>query len=783
MNRSMTSALWRRPSGGDPATFMGFVKQPDETLAEETFTLVAGHYSKMKLIKLNGINEKDAQVPKTKKRFWIQGIISCFNPRSRERADLNRSDRCQDCVDAPYLQTRNKDYHKAVLKLANDADVSPNDYKLYQLKSDDMSNLTMQSTFMWTLLKCMEGNAQRFGGGLAGVLHPSLWTDWPNTISQRNSMVEGLVRNYLVAPGPEMNWLLFPIQFDNRWILLICNSLLQKIHILDPMESNATVPVDTAKISLIFDIVTNQKLKVFELKAVNAPSNEQSSLYIMRYAEVFLNAPTWTGQCGVEHKFDEANFRNKVLWFLKPFKQSELDATRTMNKVVYLDRFPVGKVHWSSSGASTKITFDPAARPSEVAGEPRAVRDEAAVRAASSSALSLRTSDNAFGQEIPKKKLGPKCLDAKGRDVDYWVIYKHPQSYKGNIYTTHDRTWKSLNDVQKGAINITLEQDQSASSSYAHVKGYMGWNATKRTGFHVLHTHPRFPDFKEKEFFASASNAMGQMYFCTTHSMLNLRKLCQMVLNTKPYVYHGETSWCDFPSDVIATARSQTTAERRQPQAYKISTLDGKELTVQYHDQPDMIRNKKGDLERDLYDHILHYLNGDEEKFFLAHSWTSSPAATRQPTFCIPKLGCVLLILKHNLGGYGVESNRNTYHAKFAAQDSQAKRGALSIGLADIDLNTIFRCSMVHVDFVSNGHLIEQMKVYFNNKRIHIFNSICAGCPPEFPCWQSFGQPGYTIEQMIEDTVEARSAYYNPIKKSKYYPTDGSTSASTSSAE
>ncbi|KAK0427678.1 hypothetical protein QR680_010361 [Steinernema hermaphroditum] len=235
-----------------------------------------------------------------------------------------------------------------------------------------------------------------------------------------------------------------------------------------------------------------------------------------------------------------------------------------------------------------------------------------------------------------------------------------------------------------------------------------------------------------------------------------------------------------------------------------------------------MIRNKKGKLESDLYDQILHYLhNGNQETFFLAHSWTSSPATTRQPTFCIPEQGCVLLVFQHNLGGYDVKSDRNTDHGKFAVQvpivnydasnedpqtaatennednekeekepvvymsgsnniDKQAMRGWLSTGLADKGLNEIFRCSMFYVDFHSNAHLIGQIKEYFSEKHIGIFNSICAGCPPTSPCLQSFGRPGYTIEKMIEDTERIRYGYYSPIKKSKHYPPGVSMSASAS---
>ncbi|KAK0422445.1 hypothetical protein QR680_007577 [Steinernema hermaphroditum] len=412
--------------------------------------------------------------------------------------------------------------------------------------------------------------------------------------------------------------------------------------------------------------------------------------------------------------------------------------------------------------------------------------------------------------------VGPRCLDASGRPVDYWVVYKHPKSYAGNVYTSLDKEWIGIGDIRSDALKATLEQQKVVIMAYndqapahehsktkSHTKGFTGRWENGGIGFHVLHSHPKFPYFDGDDFFKHASEKMGQMYLCTTHSTVVLKDICRMIMATNPYIYLDD-SWCSSDNPDDSDASSSKTADSRedpdylsdsQPQKRIVETRGGKKLTVMYNGRPGWITNEKGKKVKEVYDQTLHFLDHNTEKFILAHSWTSTPAATRQPSFCIERAGCVLLSLETRIGGENVKSDRNNDHSKRACEipilkdgelepseelwvcfsgsnniDSQNQRGALSIAFDDATLNKILRCSTVYADFDGNGHFIAAMKRYFTKQRLDIFKSVCAGCPSGSACYQSFGADGYTLDDMLKETEAIRHSYYSLIKPSKEYP-------------
>ncbi|KAK0405778.1 hypothetical protein QR680_018188 [Steinernema hermaphroditum] len=304
---------------------------------------------------------------------------------------------------------------------------------------------------------------------------------------------------------------------------------------------------------------------------------------------------------------------------------------------------------------------------------------------------------------------------------------------------------------------------------YAHVKGFLGWRKHVLGGFHVLHTFPNFPNFKSDDFYESVGKeerrSKGQIFFCTTHNYDVLKDLWKMVKHTIPYVYHThDVDENDF--DTEDTPWSQTDASE--------------------HVQSTVVKTSG--------DQILRFLDRPDEAYFLAHSWTASPAKSRQPTICIPQKGCVLLIWEHNLGGpETATSTRSSDHSKFAAEvriaakdemkkydhepsvffsgsnsaDTQTLRGGRALGIADAVLNEIFRCSVIYADFDTNGHLdisVDQLGKYFNERREVIFDAVCEGCRSSSACATTFGAENYSMEQMIEDTKRVSHGYYSKIE-------------------
>ncbi|KAK0421051.1 hypothetical protein QR680_015041 [Steinernema hermaphroditum] len=237
----------------------------------------------------------------------------------------------EDCVDGPRFvyRTRQGGIAAPISKLSNpdnDPNVMiPQDSEIYELDSGNMGciPMTSQCMYVWTLLKVIEANSRRDKRGFAGVLHPKVWSELPGNTTRITDEVENVVEKYLLKPKASMEYLMFPLELENRWILVVT------------IDRNAE-----GKIRSIVRAAAHRTDR-FDYKATVFPrADEDSGLFVAYFVESFLNAPTWIAQCGVQYLFDMNNFMRRVAHHLEPFKDQTIGKIVSgHNELNYID-FP-----------------------------------------------------------------------------------------------------------------------------------------------------------------------------------------------------------------------------------------------------------------------------------------------------------------------------------------------------------------------------------------------------------------------------------------------------------
>jgi len=157
---------------------------------------------------------------------------------------------------------------------------------------------------------------------------------------------------------------------------------------------------------------------------------------------------------------------------------------------------------------------------------------------------------------------GLSCLSPENKKVDWFVIFLLPaKESKGLIYSYADSTSQSLKYLKlnektfpplalvkllKDAdTKIIWNDDQSTddhdrtSDTKAHSKGFLAYD--KNSGFHLLHSLPRFPKLSDKGkiLFTLPDNVgeFGQTFFCSSLSLAESKKMEKNVGAIDPFLY------------------------------------------------------------------------------------------------------------------------------------------------------------------------------------------------------------------------------------------------------
>jgi len=159
-------------------------------------------------------------------------------------------------------------------------------------------------------------------------------------------------------------------------------------------------------------------------------------------------------------------------------------------------------------------------------------------------------------------KTNISCLSPSNENIDWFIIYLLPEKEaKGLFYSYADSNTKSfknykynentfpplslVKNLNKAERKFMWNDDQSTddtkkySESKAHSKGMLAYDNI--SGFHLLHSLPRFPNISNKGeiLFTLPSNAghFGQTFLCLSISNVEGKKLEKAVDEINPFYY------------------------------------------------------------------------------------------------------------------------------------------------------------------------------------------------------------------------------------------------------
>uniref|UniRef100_A0A1I7Z905 Deoxyribonuclease II n=1 Tax=Steinernema glaseri TaxID=37863 RepID=A0A1I7Z905_9BILA len=215
---------------------------------------------------------------------------------------------------------------------------------------------------------------------------------------------------------------------------------------------------------------------------------------------------------------------------------------------------------------------------------------------------------------------------------------------KGAIFQTISgiRKHKEVKvEVEVGAYSdqgFIRNTDKQQNSNRAHSKGFYAFG--KKTGFHVLHSIPKGPYFRQGETFDDPSewwkyssigtpHSKGQTLFCISMSKSSIKKLLKIVgTNVTVSPYYCDKQQCEI--DVASPSKSRAIGVRDT-----IHTLGGVQVRAVYHGMPDDFEDDNGQkrkFELDAYLAIMTRHNGNA--YFASQSWVRASKDDRYPSYC-----------------------------------------------------------------------------------------------------------------------------------------------------
>jgi deoxyribonuclease-2 len=193
------------------------------------------------------------------------------------------------------------------------------------------------------------------------------------------------------------------------------------------------------------------------------------------------------------------------------------------------------------------------------------------------------------GFGISSNSVTPTCIDRDNKVVDWWFIYKQPNGFEYSYKQAGDTSTSPLvvasgahlDNNLRNALGATLHQVYLNKTTYAYVlyndedpvTGKTTGSGTGHTkggivagttgaGFWLVHSVPKFPDLRGKDFTWAASDTYGQAMMCVTLDKAGIEAAAKQEQYTVPHVYDK-----NFP----------TALETKLPSLFALS--NGKTLT------------------------------------------------------------------------------------------------------------------------------------------------------------------------------------------------------------
>lgn len=176
------------------------------------------------------------------------------------------------------------------------------------------------------------------------------------------------------------------------------------------------------------------------------------------------------------------------------------------------------------------------------------------------------------------------CRNDNGVSVDWYILYKYPQTIGGGLEYLYmdDSTngWEHSSKIisESGALKNTLKPlldsygkpttdfgyilyndqppglDDDDSSSFGHSKGVV--MLEEQTGVWLSHSTPRFPTYRNKNFWPNNGNTNAQTFLCVTFPYAAFRVIGEQLkyIHVYPFDFHIST---DFPEELECLTKSR----------------------------------------------------------------------------------------------------------------------------------------------------------------------------------------------------------------------------------
>mmetsp|Transcript_149414 Transcript_149414/g.461245 ORF Transcript_149414/g.461245 Transcript_149414/m.461245 type:complete len:343 (-) Transcript_149414:227-1255(-) len=312
---------------------------------------------------------------------------------------------------------------------------------------------------------------------------------------------------------------------------------------------------------------------------------------------------------------------------------------------------------------------------------------------------------------------GPSCLDADGREVDFWYILCHPQ---GTQYAYADSRTPTLSspdgtlDAETSPLSRTLLQAYKKGVGYAmwndehpdgtkikapmaHAKGVVAFDSEE--GFWLTHSLPRFPQKVAKGYKSSweaAAHDYGQSYLCLSLHTAALSQVGDAMITNRPSIYDFHVP--DFADEKVPNFRTWTGGEHAdQPttRSQTVRTRGGTDF---------LVFSKSAAFGKDLY---AEYVAPKLGLNLLTETWQNGGG--NLPSACKGEKGAEYSVLNSNAVSIdGAKWSDKSDHSKWAVaergsvfcvgdinrQSGQFSRGGGTICLRDARLGKQMRSAI-----------------------------------------------------------------------------------------
>ncbi|XP_022085270.1 uncharacterized protein LOC110976371 [Acanthaster planci] len=173
------------------------------------------------------------------------------------------------------------------------------------------------------------------------------------------------------------------------------------------------------------------------------------------------------------------------------------------------------------------------------------------------------------------------CMDANGKPVDWFIVYKLPRDSNSQILQVRDGCGQMYMDANNPvlklssawisdtdhAIAYTLKQiyqnhasqdvayllyndelpnSKAKTSTHGHTKGDLAFDAT--SGFWLVHSTPRFPNNSSMTYsWPESAQIYGQAFLCVTYGYDQFEEIGQQLMYNYPWIYDF-----NLPSELVS---------------------------------------------------------------------------------------------------------------------------------------------------------------------------------------------------------------------------------------